>query len=71
MKKVELSFKDIKGIADLMIDQMVDVYGIKETIEFFLESGYTPDEVFSLSFDEESIQEVIDENKINERLETV
>jgi hypothetical protein len=54
---------DMVVLANTLLDYMAEVYGAKETINYLLDMDYSPDEVYSLAFDQETIQNILEERE--------
>ena len=54
---------DMVLLANTLLDYMAEVYGAKETIEYLLDMDYSPDEVYSLAFDIETIENILEERE--------
>jgi hypothetical protein len=54
---------DMVVLANTLLDYMAEVYGAKETINYLLDMDYSPDEVYSLAFDQETIQTILEERE--------
>ena len=54
---------DMVLLANTLLDYMAEVYGAKETIEYLLDMDYSPDEVYSLAFDKETIENILEERE--------
>jgi hypothetical protein len=47
---------DYTSLANNLIDLMIESFGLVETCEILLDLGYTDDQVYSLGFEEETIE---------------
>ena len=56
---------DMVVLANTLLDYMAEVYGPKETINYLLDMDYSPDEVYSLAFDQEEVQAILKEREGN------
>ncbi len=54
---------DMVMLANTLLDYMAEAYGAKETINYLLDMDYSPDEVYSLAFDQETIQNILEERE--------
>ena len=50
-------------LANTLLDYMAEVYGVEETINYLLDMDYSPDEVYSLAFDIETIENILKERE--------
>lgn len=50
---------DMVMLANTLLDYLVEEAGSKETVKFLWDIGYTEDEIYSLAFDADLIEEVI------------
>lgn len=44
-------------LMNMLLDDMIDMYGVRWTINYLLDSGYTDDEIVELGFEQMDIDE--------------
>lgn len=55
-KDLKLMIKELETF-DEMIDERCDTYGVNNTLDYLIEQGYTKEDLLSMRFDEDDIDE--------------